>query len=355
MIAASSILQVGVDHATAPLALLERLHRSLRAAGTVELRSRCQGAVRLATCHRLELYLEGVPHADAVDLFRRWLGLSSAAVAELAPHLVVRGDENAATHLMRVAAGLESAVLGEDQIQGQVREAYRGACAAREPGPLLHRLFHAAFRAGRRARSETPLKQGGRSLAGSAVALLARELGDLPGASVLVLGAGEMARVAAARLRERGAGRLIFVNRTWAKALEMATEHGGEALPWAWRERALAEANGVVCATGAPEAVIPADWLAQALDAPGGRRLVVVDLAVPRNVEVPSGSHAGLIVADVESLTRRLDDDAERRRGAIAAAQAIIAEELAVWVSWARTREERAGREEAAPRGSAAG
>ena len=348
------MVQVGIDHSSAPLAAIERLHRSLRAAPPADLRSRCDGAVRLVTCHRLELYVEGVSAPVAGELFSRWLGVSHETAAATAAHVIVRTFEVAGEHLMRVAAGLESAVLGEDQIQGQVRDAYRSACSAREPGPLLHRLFHAAFRAGRRARSETPLKQGGRSFAGSAVALIDRELGDLQGAAVLVLGAGEMARVAAVRLRERGVGRLILANRTWARAQELAAAVGGEALPWAWRERILGEVDGVVCATGAPAAVVTAESLSQARN-PCGRKLVVIDLAMPRNVEVPDEVPAGLVIADIESLTRRLDEDAERRRGAIAAAQAIIAEELESWVSWARTREERAGREESTLEGSVAG
>jgi glutamyl-tRNA reductase len=171
---------------------------------------------------------------------------------------------------------------------------------------------------------------------------------------VLVLGAGEMARVAAARLRERGVGRLILANRTWAKAQELAALLAGEALPWAWRQRVLPEVGGIVCATGAPEPVIAADWLCRAVGT-HERRLVVIDLAVPRNIEAPAIMPTRLVVADVECLTRRLDDDAGRRRSAVTAALAIIGEELETWASWARIREERAVREEAAPRGSVAG
>jgi len=330
------------------------LHRRLRAAGPVDLEACCNGVVPLVTCHRLELYLEGVGAHSAPHLWAQWLGLDQAALQEIAPHLTVRVGVAAAEHLMRVAAGLESAVLGEDQIQGQVREAYRSACARRSAGPLLHRLFHATFRAGRRARSETSLKQGGRSLAGSAVAWLAREIGDLGGRTVLVLGAGEMARVAASRLRERGVGRLLVINRTWAKAQEIASCFGGEALPWAWRERMVGESDGILCATGAPEPVIPAGWLESAARR-GGRRLAVVDLAVPRNVEAPAASRWSAVIADVEVLSRRLAEDADRREQAVLAVRAIISEELGAWVSWAQARELGVGGDEPAQRGSAAG
>jgi glutamyl-tRNA reductase len=355
MSAEGAVVQVGVDHRTAPLEVIEALHRSLRCAPDADLRGRCGGVVRLATCHRLELYTEGATPQAAVRLFALWFGLSDAAALDLTPRLTVRIGETAAEHLMSVAAGLESAVLGEDQIQGQVREAYRAACAAGVAGPLLHRLFHATFRAGRRARGETPLKQGGRSLAGSGVAWLARELGDLGGCTVLVIGAGEMARVAAARLRERGVGRLLLVNRTWAKAQSLAALTGAEALPWAWRQRAVNEADGIVCASGAPEPVVPAAWLRSRVFDGSGQRLVVVDLAVPRNVEQPETAVEGLLIADVDGLSRRLADDAGRREGAVRAARAIIAEELGAWVSWVRVRSEGVGGGDPARAGTVAG
>ncbi len=354
MIGCGGVVQVGVDHRSARLDVIERLHRALAAAPPAPLRAGSEGVVRLVTCHRLELYLEGVTRDTARELYFRWFGLAAGEREAVAPFMTVRSGPEAGEHLMRVAAGLESAVLGEDQIQGQAREAYRRACESGDAGPLLHRLFHAAFRAGRRSRSETALKQGGRSLAGSAVAMLARELGDLRGRSILVLGAGEMARVAATRLRDREVGRLLLTNRTWARAQELAVSLMAEALPWAWRGRILEEVDGVVCATGAPDPVVLASWLADAV-ADGERRLVVVDLAVPRNVEFPRPLPGGLVTADVEGLSQRLDEDAERRNGAIAAAQAIIAEELESWISWARTRVSGEAAEASGLRGTIAG
>ncbi|MFH1176084.1 MAG: glutamyl-tRNA reductase [Acidobacteriota bacterium] len=331
------VVQVGIDHRTVRLGMLERLQVARQRCGTVELRPRCSGVVRLATCHRLELYLEGASDELAVRLFAQWLGRACEGEGELAPHLVVRTGAAAGEHLLRVATGLESAVLGEDQIQGQVREAYRQACAAREAGPLLHRLFHAAFRAGKRVRAETPLKQGGRSLAGNGVSWLGRQLGEFAGATVLVIGAGEMARIAAARLRARGVRRLLITNRTWSRGDELAREVGGETLPWAWRGRALSEVDGIVCASGASEPVIPAAWLSAAVAAPG-RRLAVVDLAVPRNIEAPAVAPPGLALADVEELSRQLSQDAVRRAGAIGAAERIVGEELSEWLTWAQAR-----------------
>jgi glutamyl-tRNA reductase len=332
------VVQVGVDHRRTPLSVLERLHTQ-RAEQLPPMERRCPGLVRLATCHRLELYVEGIGASPAIEIWRTWLGLSAAEIDSLRLQLSVREGTEAARHLLRVAAGLESAVLGEDQIQGQVREAYRRACAAREPGALLHRLFHAAFRAGRRVRAETALARGGRSLAGCAVAWLAHRLEGVEEKAVLVLGAGEMGTIAARTLRQRGVGRLLVTNRTWSRAAALAAEVGAEALPWPWRAAALAEVAGVICACHAPEPVLPGAWLAAAACPP--RRLVVADLAVPRGVEPPAPAPPGLVLADLGALTMQMNGDAERRRAAIGDAERIVEEEVREWLDWVEGRAER--------------
>lgn len=336
------VVQVGVDHRRTPLPVLERLHaRQVESLPPFDRRP--PGLVRLATCHRLELYTEGIETAQAVEIWRAWLGLAAAEAGALHLFLSIRENAEAGRHLLRVAAGLESAVLGEDQIQGQVREAYRRACAAREPGALLHRLFHAAFRAGRRVRAETALARGGRSLAGCAVAWLSRRLEGVADKAVLVLGAGEMGTIAARTLRQRGVGRLLVTNRTWSRAAALAAEVGAEALPWPWRAAALAEVAGVICACHAPEPVLPGAWLAAAACPP--RRLVVADLAVPRGVEPPAPAPPGLVLADLGALTMQMNGDAERRRAAIGDAERIVEEEVREWLDWVEGRAERpAGR-----------
>jgi glutamyl-tRNA reductase len=273
-----------------------------------------------------------------MELWGRWLGLSNAEVEEQKEHLVVREDVDAGRHLLRVAAGLESVVLGEDQIQRQVREAYRRACAAREPGALLHRLFHAAFRAGKRVRAETALQPGGRSLAGCGAAFLAQRLDGLAGKAVLVMGAGEMGSLAARKLRDRGVGRLLVTNRTWSRAAALAEQVSGEALPWPWRAAALSRVAGVICACHAPEPVLRGAWLSAAVSRHG--RLVVVDLAVPRGVERPAPIPPGLLLADLSTLAEKMRRDAERRRAAVEDAGRIVEEELHEWRNWAEGRAE---------------
>ena len=322
------IVMAGIHHRVAPIGLIETARRGAEAgspAAAVALGAR--GAVGVLTCHRVELYLEGVPAADAPSRFESWCG------GGIRP-LVLEGA-GAARHLFRVAAGLEAAVLGDDQVLGQLRAAYAAACRGLHGGPVLHRLFHAAFRAGKRVRSETALAKGGRSVAGEAVALIARRLGGLKGRTVLVLGAGEMARVAAARLARRGAGRLLVANRSRERARTLASAVGGTPVPWPWRERVLAAADALLVATAAPEPVLGAEALAAAAGA--GRIRIAVDLSMPRNLPA-AGPWPGLETYDLSEIARSLEADRAARRASVAAAEAIVEEELARWLRWVRDR-----------------
>jgi len=291
--------------------------------------------VRLATCHRLELYIEGVQVETARRAFAEWSG-----VRDLPDAVTVRTGMEAARHLLRVTAGLESAVLGEDQILAQVRGAYSEACRDGLSGPLLHRLFHASFRAGKRVRAETDLARGGRSMAGAAVAALNRDLGGLRDKAVLVLGAGEIGSIAARRLRGRGVGRLLLSNRTATRSRDLARELDAVVHPWAWFSGALSDVDAVVCATGAPAPVLSASALENAAGRTGRPR-IVVDLSVPANVERSARRRPPFRLIDVEDLSTRLREEAGLRNVATAAAERIVEDELREWREWARSRAER--------------
>jgi glutamyl-tRNA reductase len=335
--AAPGIVQVGLDHRGASLEALAELYRRRAARGPGGAALPGTGRVELATCHRLELYLEGVSPQEAPALFLAHVGVEQAETGPSVGEPTLRVGEEAARHLLRVAAGLESAVLGEDQVLMQVRQAYRAACRGRSAGPLLHRLFHASFRAGKRVRAETSLAKGFRSLAGAAVGALQRSLGGLRGRTVLVLGTGEMGSLAARRLRRRGVGHLILSNRSPKRAASLAARLDAETVRWEWREGVLARAEGIVCATGAPEPVLGAKLLERAAEG-RERPLVVVDLAVPRNVESPRDGARGLVHLDVEGLGRLLEEEARRRRQAVRQAEALVEDELAAWAAWADER-----------------
>ena len=322
-----SVLQVGVDRATAGVERLAALGAACAGPDAVDLALAAgQSVVALATCHRLELYLEGLDRGEALRLFAEWLG----GHPDVEP-VTCREGVDAARHLLRVVAGLESAVLGEDQILSQARTAYRAACAAQHAGRLLHRLFHAAFRAGRRVRGETDLAGGVRSLAGAGVAAIHRQFDGLRDRSVLVLGAGEMSGLAVRLLAGRQAGRVLVANRTAERASALAARFGAEPTPWEWRIGLLKSVDAVICATGASAPVLDAATLRQI----AGQRsapLLIVDLGVPRNVE--STDVAGIDLIDVDRLGALLAEEGSRRATAVREAGTIVEEELAGWVSW---------------------
>ncbi|HSK09896.1 MAG TPA: glutamyl-tRNA reductase [Vicinamibacterales bacterium] len=325
-----TVIQVGVDRRHAGIDRLAELHAARRGDVTAVPLPAGAAAVALATCHRLELYLEGTSVEEAVAAFRGWFTGSAAAAPP-----TCRAGASAGRHLMRVTAGLESAVLGEDQILTQVRLAYRAACTAGSSGPLLHRLFHAAFRTGRRVRGETALAGGTRSLAGAAVAMLHRTLGGLRGRTVLVLGAGEMAGLAARGAAGRGVGRLIVANRSAERGAALAAAVGGEAAPWEWRSGLLSTVDGVISAVRADAPVMDAASLRRAVAS--GRRLVIADLGVPRNVEpvaVP-----GIDRFDVESLADVVHEEGQRRAEAVCAAESVVEQELEGWLAWSGSRQ----------------
>ncbi len=341
------IVLVAVEPSRAGMAEVAAARRSLAGRDPVELPPPgARGAVLLATCHRVELYVEGLPPVDAVRAFRRLTG------RDVAPgRILLARDEAAGRHLLRVAAGLESAVPGEDQVLCQVRRAYRESCARGASGPLLHRLFHAAFRAGKRVRAETDLARGCRSLAGAGVNRAGGLLAPLGRRTALVLGCGETGALAARRLCQRGVGRLLLANRTRDRARELAARlaaEGREAgrspaievVPWEWRGRALGRADLLVSATGAPAEVIREDELRDAVAAQG-RPLVVLDLAMPPDVPAPVDLAGRVVRIDVPALLAERARDRERSARAVAAAEAIVEEELADWRGWVRRRERR--------------
>lgn len=325
----------GFSHRAVPMTVLESARKAVEDSSMAPvLALGVGGAVAVVTCHRVELYVEGAVEAVGPSLFGAW---SEGRLRGPAP--VVLEDGAAATHLLRVAAGLEAAVLGDENVLGQLRSAYRSACEGLYAGPLLHRMFHTAFRTGKRVRTETGLGRGGRSLAGEAVVVINRALGGLAGRTVLVLGAGEMARTAAERLAKRGVGRLVISNRSLNRAKDLAAATGGEVVPWSWRARVLRTVDAMVVGTGAPEPVLGAEELRAAAAARG--RLVAVDLSLPRNLAPPAVKAPGLELIDLVKLGSLLEGERERRQGDVALAESIVDQETETWLAWARNRRER--------------
>lgn len=329
------IVVVGVSHHTAPLALRERfaVPAERLPATLAALRERHGAAVLLSTCNRTELYLSA--EHDEIDASAAAQALSELAGLAAPPEALfaLRGRD-AARHLLRVAAGLDSMMLGEDQVLGQVRGAFIAAVEAGATDHLLSRLFHLAIATGRRVRSETALGRHARSVSSATVQTLRSRLHDLAAATVLVVGAGEAGKLTARSLSASGAGRLLIANRTRERATAVATALGARMVPLDALAPAIAEADAIVCASAASDyQLTPALLIRARADAP--KPLLIIDIAVPRDVDPACAGVPGVTVLDIDGLDAAPDQPGAG--GAIVAAETIVEQEVAGLEAWWET------------------
>lgn len=328
---------VELSHQTAPVAvrepyalsadqLAERyadFHAQASAAGLAELSI-------LSTCNRIEFYgaydSTKVSHNDAVTALMQLLS-DTQSPEQLRPHLTPHVAQAVPQHLCRVAAGLESQVLGEPQILGQVTRAYEDSIAHRGAGMWLKTLFQTAIRSGKRARAETEISRNSASISSVAVRLAKRELTDLSDKHVLLVGAGEMNRLALKQLRKHKVGRISLINRTNATAQMLAARHAGEAHPWEALPQLLAQADVVFSATGAMLPVITDAMVSQVLPQRQSP-LLLIDMAVPRDIAPEVDRHPNVTVHDIDQLKSYLDGAIARRRNEVPRVETIIAQEL---------------------------
>jgi glutamyl-tRNA reductase len=328
-----AILTLGVSFRRAPIELLERLAftdddlaKGYRVAGDLD---GVEGAVILSTCNRVEVYGEvSSYHAGFLALKRLLTQTREVEGEELADPMYAHWERDAAEHLFAVASGLDSMVLGETQIYAQVREALRRAEAENAAAPSLTALFHSAARAGRRVRQETSLGAAPDAFVALGTDIAEEAVSGLAGREVVVVGAGTMAALAVKHLRQRGVGPMRVLNRSLEHARALAertnAEHGElDALPEAMRHADL-----VVSATGAAGIVIKRAAVADAMTARDGRPLVLLDLAVPRDVEPETTYVEGVRVIDIVSLRERLAEHDAQTAGDIARAHEIVADEV---------------------------
>jgi glutamyl-tRNA reductase len=329
-----SLALVGLSFRTAPVAVRERLtltHAALGAALTAESGAAGEIAI-LSTCNRFEVYTADAASDPTEALARAHAFIAREGRAEadaLAPHLYALTGADAARHLFTVAAGLDSLVLGEAQILGQVGDALQLALACGTAGRHLAALLRHAITAGRRVRSETGLGQGSGSVSHAAVALARRTLGDLRDRRVLLIGAGKMAEIAAHVLAESAVGAVRVLNRDPDRAAAVAAAIGGTACDWAHLPDALAWADVVITSTGAPHTLIHAQTVAAIWPQRAERPLLIIDLAVPRDVDPAVGDLAGVTLADIDALHGTIDAGMRDRAAHIPQARAIITEETA--------------------------
>jgi glutamyl-tRNA reductase len=334
------VFVVGANFRSAPLELLERLaidaeRRPKALAGLLDL-EHVHEAVIVSTCNRVEVYTAiSRFHGAAADVRRFLADLHGLAVGEFAHHLYDYYEERAVQHLFAVAAGVDSMVVGEAQILGQVREAFQAARDERTVGPVLSALFSRAIKVGRRARSETGIAAGVRSTVTVGLRVAAGQLDGLAGRRVLLVGAGGVARLAGRALREAGAGELVVANRTPAAGAALARSLDGRAVPLDRVADELALADLVVAATAGTSPTVTTGAVTAALARRASGPLVVLDLGVPRDVEPEVRSLPGVVLADLDALRAVLEtDDGPRRE--VERVRALIAEETGAFMGGQR-------------------
>ncbi len=295
------------------------------------------GAVLISTCNRTELYVASNEPYSREAAVERLTKARGSVVPEGLSFFHLEG-ESAVQHLFRVAAGIDSLVIGESEVLGQVRQAFTAATAAGSANAILARLFHSALRVGRRARSETEIGTHGLSVSGLAVSLSRKVLGDLQHKSVLVVGAGEAGQHSAAALAQNGVGRLMVTTRRSGLAVEIAKQLKGVALPFEDMPSALAEADVVISATSASTTIISATQVAAAVAARPERPLVIVDIAVPRDVDASARNVPGVHLFDIDDLEAAAEANLEARRREVSAVEAIVDDEQGRFLTWLGSR-----------------
>jgi glutamyl-tRNA reductase len=334
-----SVLIVGLSHRSAPVSVLEKaaLGNEARTKLMVDVvaSEHAFEALVLSTCNRVEVYADvdkfhgGL--ADLSELLARHAGVSLDA---LTPHLYVHYEDRAVAHLFAVVCGLDSMVVGESQIVGQVKHALRLAQSAGMTGPMLGGLTQQALRVGKRARTETGLDRAGRSLVSAGLDEATRVLGALQHRQVLVVGAGSMSALAATVVSQAGAEGVVIANRTISHATRVAASVGATAMALEDLDRALVPADLLISCTGAVGHVVGTAMVAAAQQRRAGRPLVVVDLALPRDIEPGVRDLDGVTLIDLETLAGTIVD--REHVADVEAARGIVAEEVAAFLGWQR-------------------
>jgi glutamyl-tRNA reductase len=338
------LLLVGISHRTASVDLREKVDFSVRglpeALDQVVRRGLASETIVVSTCNRAEIYSACEDAAattrDMSAFISEFHGVPAPVVSK---HLYTSADVDAARHLFRVAAGLDSLVVGEPQILGQVKAAHAAATAARAVGPILNRLFHASFAVGKRVRRETGLGSGAVSISYAAVSLARKIFGSLEGRTVAVVGAGEMGKLTALHMKSQGVQRVTIVSRTMAHAARTAEAIGGaSAAPWDELDSVLAASDIVITATGAAAPILTKAHIESIMRPRRNQPLFIIDIALPRDVEAAAGEIEQVFLYNVDDLQATVRENLARRASEVARAEAIVAEEVERFAAWFRSR-----------------
>jgi glutamyl-tRNA reductase len=331
---------VGISHQAAPVAVRERYAFAPAELPAVlgRLGERYDGAAVLSTCNRTEVYVADASAASLDEVIGVLNESKGYAPLEGAPFFALEGDD-AVRHIFRVAAGIESMVVGESEILGQVREAFSSATAAGTHAPVISRLFHDAIRVGRRVRAQTSIGHYPVSVSSTAVALARQALGDLSRLTVLVVGAGEAGQITANSLAGSGIARMLVTSRSAQKTATLAEGLGGRAIPFDERGVAIANADIVISSTAAPGFVIDRAMVAAAMQRRPARPLLIVDIAVPRDVEPAVGEVPGVHLHDIDHVQAVADENLRLRKQEIEPALAIVDDGVRRFAEWLRAQD----------------
>jgi glutamyl-tRNA reductase len=334
------LLAIGLNHTTAPVSIRERLTFGPDIV-VGALRSLCEldgvhEAVILSTCNRTELYCH--VDDDAQELTRDWLaGFHGLAVEDIAPYLYRHEDRHAIDHLLAVASGLDSLVLGEPQILGQVKSAFQTACDAGRTGKLLTRLFQHAFATAKQVRTDTAIGDSPVSVAFAAVSLARQIFTDLSRQTAMLIGAGETVELAARHLTQNGIGRMIVANRTISRAQELAEQFDAYAIGLTEIPSHLADADIVIASTASPVPILGKGTVESALKRRRHRPMFMVDIAVPRDIEAEVANLEDVYLYTVDDLDEVIQDNLRSRQEAAAKAREIIEFQVDEFLAWMRS------------------
>lgn len=333
------LIVVGLNHRTAPLEVRERVAFDEAEVHGVLSRARIERvlseAILLSTCNRTEFYGLSTDNG-AAEMYIRGL-IAATKHVDLAAHpgyAYTLTKLESVRHLLRVAAGLDSMVLGESQILGQVRRAHELSLESGACGITLNRLLHSAVLVGRRVRNETALGAGAVSVASAAAELAGKIFEDLSARSVLLVGVGEMGTLTARHMVERGVKKLTIANRTFSKAEELARELGGTAVPLDRLESALAAADIAISSTGATAPIVSRGLMQAIVARRGGKPIFIIDIAVPRDFETDIGELDGVFLHDLDDMNLLVDRNLVKRRAEIPRAETIVEQEVEAFVAW---------------------
>ncbi|HVV82649.1 MAG TPA: glutamyl-tRNA reductase, partial [Kofleriaceae bacterium] len=340
------VFAVGISWRTAPVAIRERLaideHELTNVLAALRRHPAVAEAMLVSTCNRVEIYGAAADGAgdEAVAAVRRLLPESRGiAPAEVAPVLFGHARADAVRHVFRVAAALDSLVVGDAQILGQLKSAYQVASHAGATGPILRRCLERAFGVAKRVRSETTIARGAANVSSVAVELAERVFGDLQGKHVLVVGAGKMSTLAARHLRRAGVETLVITNRSPERAAALARELDAVARPWADLEQLLATADVVISSTGSREPILTVPLFKRVTKARRWRPVMIIDIAVPRDADPAIGKLDGVYAFDIDDLEKVVSANLGQRKQAAAEAERIVEGEIGPFEAWVASQQ----------------